>query len=87
MSIIGIMRATSPESEDYARINNRVNEIETDVNSLADNALTVNGEFDNTAGWWKQMQGDDKRDDSIFVHKRQLVENFRNKEVSVRLQL
>lgn len=82
MSIIGIMRATSPESEDYARINNRVNEIETDVNSLADNALTVNGEFDNTAGWWKQMQGDDKRDDSIFVHKRQLVENFQNKEVS-----
>lgn len=82
MSIIGIMRATSPESEDYARINNRVNEIETDVNSLTDNALTVNGEFDNTAGWWKQMQGDDKRDDSIFVHKRQLVENFRNKEVS-----
>lgn len=82
MSIIGIMRATSPESEDYARINNRVTEIETDVNSLADNALTVNGEFDNTAGWWKQMQGDDKRDDSIFVHKRQLVENFQNKEVS-----
>ena len=82
MSIIGIMRATSPESEDYARINNRVNEIETDVNSLADNALTVNGEFDDTAGWWKQMQGDDKRDDSIFVHKRQLVENFQNKEVS-----
>lgn len=82
MSIIGIMRATSPESEDYARINNRVNEIETDVNSLTDNALTVNGEFDNTAGWWKQMQGDDKRDDSIFVHKRQLVENFQNKEVS-----
>ena len=82
MAIIGIMRATSPESEDYARINNRVNEIETDVNSLTDNALTVNGEFDNTAGWWKQMQGDDKRDDSIFVHKRQLVENFQNKEVS-----
>ena len=82
MSIIGIMRATSPESEDYARINNRVNEIETDVNSLTDNALTVNGEFDNTAGWWKQMQGDDKRDDSVFVHKRQLVENFQNKEVS-----
>ena len=82
MSIIGIMRATSPESEDYARINNRVNEIETDVNSLTDNALTVNGEFDDTAGWWKQMQGDDKRDDSVFVHKRQLVENFQNKEVS-----
>ena len=82
MAIVGIMRATSPESEDYARINNRVNEIETDVNSLAEHALTANGEFDDTAGWWKQMQGPDKRDDSILVHKRELVENLGVDEVS-----
>ena len=78
MAIIGIMRQSSPESEDYARINNRVTEIESDI----ENAITVNGEFDSTAGFWGQVKFDGLTDDSIIVHKRNLTENYGNLEIS-----
>ena len=75
MSIIGILREPSGETEAYARTNERVKELE-------DHAVVLNGEFDDTLGWWGQVQGGDKFDDTIIMHKRSLVENFNNKEVS-----
>ena len=75
MSIIGILREPSGETEAYARTNERVKELE-------DHAVVLNGEFDDTLGWWGQVQGGDKFDDTIIMHKRSLVENFDNKEVS-----
>ena len=78
MAIIGIMRQSSPESEDYARINNRVTEIESDI----ENAITVNGEFDSNAGFWGQVKFDGFTDDAVIVHKRNLTENYGNLEIS-----
>ncbi len=75
MSIIGILKEPSGETEAYARTNERVKELE-------DHAVVLNGEFDDTLGWWGQVQGGDKFDDTIIMHKRSLVENFNNKEVS-----
>ena len=78
MAIIGIMRQSSQESEDYARVNNRVSDLEESL----ENAITVNGEFDNTAGFWQQVKFDGLTDDSIIAHKRSLTENYGNLEVS-----
>lgn len=75
MGIIGILREPSTETEAYAKTNERVKELES-------NAVILNGEFDDTLGWWSQVQGGDKFDDTIIMHKRSLVENFDNKEVS-----
>ena len=75
MAIIGILNRTSAEDTRYIETNARVDELES-------NAVILNGQFDDTAGWWKQMQGEDKREDAVIVHKRELVENFNNKEVS-----
>ena len=73
--IIGVLNRTSAEDTRYVETNARVDELES-------NAVILNGQFDDSAGWWKQMQGEDKREDAVIVHKRQLVENFNNKEVS-----
>ena len=79
--IIGILNRTSAEDTRYVETNSRVDELES-------RAVILNGEFDDTAGWWKQMQngheGDlgDKREDSVIVHKRELVENFKSRDVS-----
>ena len=73
--IIGILNRTSAEDTRYVETNARVDELES-------NAVILNGEFDDSAGWWKQMQGEDKREDAVIVHKRELVENFNNREVS-----
>ena len=73
--IIGVLNRTSAEDTRYIETNARVDELES-------NAVILNGQFDDSAGWWKQMQGEDKREDAVIVHKRELVENFNNREVS-----
>lgn len=79
--IIGILNRTSAEDTRYVETNSRVDELES-------RAVILNGEFDDTAGWWKQMQNGheddlgDKREDSVIVHKRELVENFKSRDVS-----
>lgn len=73
--IIGILNRTSAEDTRYIETNARVDELES-------KAVILNGQFDDTAGCWGQMQGEDKREDAVIVHKRQLVENFNNLEVS-----
>ena len=73
--IIGVLNRTSAEDTRYVETNARVDELES-------NAVILNGQFDDSAGWWKQMQGEDKREDAVIVHKRQLSENFGNLEVS-----
>lgn len=79
--IIGILNRTSAEDTRYVETNARVDELES-------RAVILNGEFDDTAGWWKQMQNGheddlgDKREDSVIVHKRELVENFKSRDVS-----
>ena len=73
--IIGVLNRTSAEDTRYVETNARVDELES-------NAVILNGQFDDTAGWWGQMQGEDKREDAVIVHKRELVENFNNREVS-----
>ena len=81
MAIIGILNRTSAEDTRYVETNARVDELES-------NAVILNGQFDDTAGWWKQMQNGheddlgDKREDSVIVHKRELVENFKSRDVS-----
>ena len=83
-TITGSVLNTSSENAAYSRTNNRIDELE----SYLDNAITTNGEFDDTWGWWAQVQNGhgndlgDKREDSVFVHKRDLVENFKSLDVS-----
>ena len=91
-SITGSVMNTASENAAYSRTNNRIDTLE----SYLDNAITVNGEFDDTWGWWAQVQNGhavkkgnfyvtdlgDKRADSIIVHKRNLTENFANLDVS-----
>ena len=91
-TITGNVLNTSSENAAYARTNNRIDTLE----STLDNAITTNGEFDDTWGWWAQVQNGhtvkvdgqdvldlgDKREDSILVHKRALVENFKNRDIS-----
>lgn len=91
-SITGSVMNTASENAAYARTNGRIDTLE----STLDNAITTNGEFDDTWGWWAQVQNGhavkkgkfyvtdlgDKRADSIIVHKRNLTENFANLDVS-----
>ena len=91
-SITGSVMNTASENAAYSRTNNRIDTLE----SYLDNAITVNGEFDDTWGWWAQVQNGhtykingqdvpdlgDKRADSIIVHKRALTENYLNLDVS-----
>ena len=82
IEITGVLEVGTSESAAYAEVIDKLDEVESTIDELADNALTVNGEFDDTLGWWGQVQGGDKFDDTIIMHKRDLVENFNNKEVS-----
>lgn len=75
MSIIGILKEPSTETEAYAQTNER-------VKMLEDHAVVLNSVFDDTLGWWGQVKGGDKFDDTLIMHQRELVENFGNKEVS-----
>ena len=91
-SITGSVTNTASENAAYARTNGRIDTLE----STLDNAITTNGEFDDTWGWWAQVQNGhtykingqdvpdlgDKRADSIIVHKRALTENYLNLDVS-----
>ena len=91
-SITGSVTNTASENAAYARTNGRIDTLE----SALDNAITTNGEFDDTWGWWAQVQNGhtykingqdvpdlgDKRADSIIVHKRALTENYLNLDVS-----
>ena len=91
-TITGSVLNTSSENAAYARTNNRIDTLE----STLDNAITTNREFDDTVGWWTQVQNGhtvnvngqdvldlgDKRGDSIIVHKRELSENYLNLDVS-----
>ena len=83
-SITGSVMNTASENAAYARTNGRIDTLE----STLGNAITTNGEFDDTLGWWAQVQNGhgndlgDKREDSILVHKRELVENFKSRDIS-----
>ena len=59
-----------------------LSEIQSQVQDLQDNAVILNGFFDDTLGWWSQVQGEDKRDDSVIVHGREITHNTGNREVS-----
>jgi len=82
IEITGVIEVGTSESEAYAEVMGKLEDLETTLNGLSTNAITVNGEFDDTLGWWGQVHGGDKFDDTIIMHKRDLVENFNNKEVS-----
>ena len=96
IEITGVIEVGTSESEAYAEVMGKLEDLETTLNGLSTNAITVNGEFDDTLGWWGQVQnghrvkvGDewindlgDKRADSIIVHKRELSENYLNLDVS-----
>lgn len=75
MEVIGILNPPSTEEEAYAQTNER-------VKTLEDNAVMLNGFFDDTLGWWQQAKGEDKREDSVIVHGREIVQNTGNIEVS-----
>ena len=44
MSIFGIIHSSSPESEDYIRLKNKVTEIESALSSRIDNIIAHNGD-------------------------------------------
>lgn len=81
VEIVGYIELGSSEEAAYAETNARVDELES-------NAVMLNGEFDDDAGWWKQVQNGhdddfgDKRADSVFVHKRELAEVYKTLDVS-----
>ena len=50
-SITGSVTNTASENAAYARTNGRIDTLE----SALDNAITTNGEFDDTWGWWAQI--------------------------------
>ena len=82
IEITGVIEVGTSESEAYAEVMGKLEDLEATLNGLSTNAITVNGEFDDTLGWWGQVKGGDKFDDTLIMHKRDLVENFNNKEVS-----
>lgn len=82
IEITGVIEVGTSESEAYAEVMEKLEDLDETLDGLSTNAITVNGEFDDTLGWWGQVHGGDKFDDTIIMHKRDLVENFDNKEVS-----
>ena len=52
------------------------------LQTLENHSIALNNNFDDNAGWWGQMQGDDKREDTAILHCREITENFGNYEVS-----
>ena len=82
IEIVGTVTVGTSEEAAYAEVMEKLEDLDETLDGLSTNAITVNGEFDDTLGWWGQVQGGDKFDDTIIMHKRDLVENFNNKEVS-----
>ncbi len=96
IEIVGTVTVGTSEEAAYAEVLEKIDELQDTIDELADNAITTNGEFDDTIGWWTQVQNGhtinvngqdvldlgDKRKDSIIVHKRELSENYLNLDVS-----
>lgn len=96
IEIVGTVTVGTSEEAAYAEVMEKLEDLDETLDGLSTNAITVNGEFDDTLGWWRQVQnghrvkvGDewindlgDKRADSIIVHKRELTENYLNLDVS-----
>ena len=59
-----------------------LSETQSQVQDLQDNAVVLNGFFDDTLGWWQQAKGEEKREDSVIVHGREITQNTGNREVS-----
>ena len=57
-------------------------ETKSQVQDLQNNAVILNGFFDDTLGWWPQVQGEDKREDTVVVHGREISHNTGNIEAS-----
>ena len=82
IEITGVIEVGTSESEAYAEVMGKLEDLETTLNGLSTNAITVNGEFEDI-GFWGQVKGGDKFDDTVILHQRkELVENYGNKEVS-----
>ena len=96
IEIVGTVTVGTSEEAAYAEVLEKIDELQDTIDELADNAITTNGEFDDTIGWWTQVQNGhtitvngqdvldlgDKRGDSIIVHKRELSESYLNLDVS-----
>ena len=82
IEIVGTVTVGTSEEAAYAEVMEKLEDLDETLDGLSTNAITVNGEFDDTLGWWGQVHGGDKFDDTIIMHKRDLVENLNNKEVS-----
>ena len=52
------------------------------LQTLESHSITLNNEFDDTLGFWQQVKGEDKREDTVILHGREITENFGNIEVS-----
>lgn len=96
IEIEGEITVASSDDAAYAQVLDRLSELDETISALDENAILTNNDFDDTLGWWAQVQnghrvkvGDewindlgDKRADSIIVHKRELTENYLNLDVS-----
>ena len=96
IEIEGEITVASSDDAAYAQVLERLSELDETISALDENAILTNNDFDDTLGWWAQVQnghrvkvGDewitdlgDKRADSIIVHKRELTENYLNLDVS-----
>ena len=92
----GEITVASSDDAAYAQVLERLSELDETISALDEDAILTNNQFDDTLGWWAQVQnghrvkvGDewitdlgDKRADSIIVHKRELTENYLNLDVS-----
>ena len=96
IEIEGEITVASSDDAAYAQVLERLSELDETISALDEDAILTNNQFDDTLGWWAQVQnghrvkvGDewitdlgDKRADSIIVHKRELTENYLNLDVS-----
>lgn len=96
IEIEGEITVASSDDAAYAQVLERLSELDETISALDEDAILTNNQFDDTLGWWAQVQnghrvkvGDewitdlgDKRADSIIVHQRELTENYLNLDVS-----
>ena len=96
IEIEGEITVASSDDAAYAQVLDKLSELDETISALDEDAILTNNQFDDTLGWWAQVQnghrvkvGDewitdlgDKRADSIIVHKRELTENYLNLDVS-----
>ena len=52
------------------------------LNAIEQNIIEFNNNFDDSLGFWNEVKGGDKFDDTAVIHARELSENFNNLEVS-----